>query len=209
MCFAPDGKSLAVALVPDSHSGSQVVLWDLETNKERAAYRDGKEDVKKLAFAPDGAVVILTPSCVRVWDAAANQIRREIKAGNPAEQFVTTALLPDRERLAAMCQDRKLRIWRLADGVCVQTWPVTVNLIRLEGCPFEASPDGNYLAMRGQGSRFHVWDAKTGKELKAANKGAAFANIDVMAFSPDGRLLAWHGNQGPRIIEVTALVVGN
>jgi WD40 repeat protein len=84
-----------------------------------------------------------------------------------------------------------------------------VDLIRLDGCPFEFSPDGKYLAMRGQGANFHVWDAKTGKELKVANKGDSFANLDVMVFSSDNQLLAWHGNQGPKIVEVAALLAGN
>jgi WD40 repeat protein len=206
--FTSDGKSLAIALVPDSHSGSQVVLWDLENNKERAAVRDCKEDVKKLGFAPDGAVVILMPSSVRVWDPATNQVHREFKGQNPAEQFVTCTLSADGQTLATMCQDKKLRLWRVSEGTCLQTWPVNLDLIRQNGCPFEFSPDGKYLAMRGQGAQFHVWDAKTGKELKVANKGASFENIDVMAFSPDSRLLAWHGNHGPKIVEVAALVAG-
>lgn len=210
LCFSADGKSLAVGLVPDDNNyGSQILLWDLENNKEHAALRDCKEPVKKLRFTPEGAIVVLMPGLVRVWDPAANRILREFKGQNPAEQFITSALSPDGKTLATMCQDKKLRMWRLSDGICQQTWPMTVDLIRQNGCPFEFTPNGKYLAMRGQGSQFHLWDAQTGKELKLAKGGASFENIDVMAFSPDSRFLAWHGNHGPKIMEVAALVAGN
>jgi WD40 repeat protein len=209
LCFSPDGKQLAVALVPDNHSPSEVVLWNLETNKFQASHSDCKEDVKKLAFTPDGSVVILMPSSVRVWDPKTNKVRREFKGANPAEQFVTTTVSSDGQTLATMCRDNKVRLWRVADGASQKNWSVNLDLIRLEGCAFAFSPDGKYLAMRGQGTRFHVWNAQTGKELRLARGGNDFENIDVMTFSPDGRLLAFHGNYGPRIFEVAALLAGN
>lgn len=209
--FHPEGKSVAVAVKTWGNTFPEVHLWNLENNTERAALRDFKEEVKKLTFIAEGAIVVLMPSSVRIWDTAANQIRREFKAEKPAGQFITSALSPDGQTLATMCQDKKLRMWRVSDGVCTQTWPVTVDLVRQNGCPFAFRPDGKYLAMRGLhgkggfDSKIHFWDAKTGNELNVQG-GPIFANIDVMAFSPDSTLLAWHSNEGPHLIELTSLL---
>jgi hypothetical protein len=208
LCFTPDVKGLAIALVPDSHSGSQVVLWDLENNKERAALRDCKGDVKKLSFTPDGAILILLDHSVRVWDAAANQVRLEFKAKNPAEEFITSALSPDGQTVATLGDDKKLKLWRLSDGSNLQTWPTKADVIRQMWFPLELSPDGKYLALGGRGPNLYLWDAKTGKELKVKKVEGSSGFIDVLAFSPDGSLLACHSTNGPRIYEVAALVAG-
>jgi hypothetical protein len=212
--FRPDGKSVVVAVKTWGNAFPEVHVWNLENNSERAVLRDFKEEVKKLAFTAEGTIVLLMPSSVRVWDADANQIRRELKGQKPTEQFVTSALSPDGQTLATMCQDKKLRMWRLSDGVCVQTWPVSIDLIRQNGCPFAFLPDGKYLAMRGLhgkggfDAKIHFWDAKTGSELNVKG-GPNFENIDVMAFSPDSKFLVWHGNRGPHLVEVASLLNDN
>jgi hypothetical protein len=208
LCFTPDGKGLAVALVPDSHSGSQVVLWDLENNKERAAYRDCKEDVKKLAFTPDGALIILMPNSVRVWDAATNQLRREFKLENTPQGYVASAQSPDGQRLATLAADKKLRVWSVSDGKRLQNWQTQADVISQMGFPLEYSPDGKYLALGGRGPNLYLFDAQTGKERNVTRVEGGSGFIDVLAFSPNGQLLACHSSNGPRIWDVAALLSG-
>jgi WD40 repeat protein len=209
LTFTPDGKALAVGVGPGGNSDGEVRLWDLEANRERIVSPNCGEKMKRLAFAPGGALVVLMPFSVKVCDAATLQFRREFKAPRWEEQFVTSALSPDGQTLATFGADRKLKLWRLSDGVCEKTWQMKADVHQSSYFPMEYSPDGKLLVLGCLGPNLYVWDAQAGKELKVRRLGQSAGNVDLLTFSPDGRLLAGHSSNGPAILEVDKLLAGN
>jgi WD40 repeat protein len=75
--------------------------------------------------------------------------------------------------------------------------------------PMEYSPDGKLLVLGCLGPNLYVWDAPAGKELNVRRLGQSAGNVDLLTFSPDGRLLACHSSNGPAILEVDKLLAGN
>jgi WD40 repeat protein len=208
LTFAPDGKTLAVGISPGGNSNGEVHLWDLEADKERAVLPKCEEAVMQLAFGSEGALVVLLVSSVKVCDAATLQVRREFKAQQAQEQFITSALSPDGKTLATLGDDRKLKLWHTSTGECLQTWQVQADVIRYSWFPLAFSPDGNVLALGGRGPNLYLWDARTGKERKVVSVGNS-GFVDVLTFSPDGQLLALHSSSGPKILEVAPLLSGS
>jgi hypothetical protein len=205
LAFSPDGKLLAVGVVPGSGDG-EVHLWDLEANKERAALPGCREHVQKLVFAADGALAVVLSTSVKVSDAATLKVRREFKAPRVEEQFVAAAVSPDGRALATLGNDKNLKLWDLSDGACRQTWPVKADVSRHGYFPLEFSPDGKLLALGAKGPNLYVWDAQTGKERKVTRLGESAGAIGLVTFSPDGKLLACAGTSGPWILDVAKLL---
>ncbi len=61
------------------------------------------------------------------------------------------------------------------------------------------SPDGRYIATGSSDRTIKIWEAATGRELRAlnsSNTGGITTQIKALAYSPDGRVLASSGNDG-------------
>lgn len=56
------------------------------------------------------------------------------------------------------------------------------------------SPDGQYIATGSSDRTIKIWEAATGRELRALKSGNT--GIKALAYSPDGRVLASSGNDG-------------
>jgi WD40 repeat protein/serine/threonine protein kinase len=185
VAFSPDGSRLASGGVDRT-----VRVWDLKTGRESQSLKGHTESVWSVAFSPDGSRLASGSfdGTVKVWGATTNPEVRAWEGG------LGLAFSPDGRRLAFGGRDKTILIRDTANGR---------ELLRLNGvgATMSFSPDGKRLATAGGPYGFdrtvYVWDATTGERALSLNEKGLCA--DVVAFSPDNRLLAASGHEGLRV----------
>ncbi|MDL4773912.1 WD40 repeat domain-containing serine/threonine protein kinase [Actinomadura xylanilytica] len=65
--------------------------------------------------------------------------------------------------------------------------------------PMVFSPDGKTLATGGEAGGVHLWDVASGRVRKSFAKAR---NVEMLAFSPDGRSLAVSDGNGPQYVQI-------
>jgi RNA polymerase sigma factor (sigma-70 family) len=172
LALSPDGRTLAVL------SAAQTIrLFDTDSFRELRNFK-GPEAIRGSAFADDGRSLVIWSGDlkVRIWDAATGRQRceypltQDLRIGQPKFGFT-------------------------AEGKAV-TPPTNYHAA--------LSPDGRLLAI---GNDRHVLplekcflvfkDLATGRDIRRLDKLPT--DVNRIAFSPDGRMLAWSGRWDPTI----------
>ncbi|HYT92174.1 MAG TPA: WD40 repeat domain-containing protein [Gemmataceae bacterium] len=193
VAFSPDGKILAAP----SKFGTSLRLWDVATGKELNASEAHTSPVEALAASPDGTLIASgdRAGTVRLWQAATG--KPLCKLSGHTDGVTALAFAPDGKTLASLSSDRTIRLWAAATGRELQ------RLVSGEAEAFTSlafAPDGNILASGGLNGRIGLWDPTTGKKVRdfeahpfRLNKYddlSYAAAVAVLAFSPDGKMLA-------------------
>jgi WD40 repeat protein len=194
VAFSPDGKILATG------RSSDVTLWDSTTRTSRrlqiryeqvSAWGHGWH----LAFSPDGKWLAAVSGLFRLYDTATLE---EIPL--PTEPGVSPPPYGYTSNCLALTQDgtilatghlrgdlKSVRLWDTA------TWKVRRELYyptaTVESLGFH--PDGRFLAACA-GTTLWIWDVVSGEAVIQHKDGKQ--RFKEVAFSPDGRLLAFAGN---------------
>jgi RNA polymerase sigma factor (sigma-70 family) len=207
VAFSPDGKRVASG----SRDGTARV-WDVATGKELhkflgydAPTTESDVWVYGLSFSPDGKR--LAGACrdgvVRVWDLGGGRgvVRCEKHNG-----FVWgVAFSPDGKWIAT-CGDDAVRRWD------AETGDREVRVLA-DGSRFEAvafSPDGRLVAAGTKDGGVWLIDAEAGRVLHKLKehpngdfrKRLVYRDGRTVAFSPDGRTVAWGTWQAVQLWEV-------
>ena len=154
------------------------------------------EDVRSMAFSPDGTVLAAAGGNaddfgVHLWDAATGQLVGVL--GGHTDIVWGLAFSPDGKLLASVSRDHTAIIYDLPDG----------DIIKVLNFPGEAvsvsfSPDGQILAVggvdepQGQVGMAAIWTYSVGS-WEPSIKYSEYVNVVTMAFSPKGGVLVGGG----------------
>jgi WD40 repeat protein len=205
LAFSGDGKSLAIGIQPNGNSDGEIHLWGVAEKRVLASLRKGKETPKKLTFVSGGRLVVGFQSYAVVCQAESLRVEKVILQSSVEQAFIATAAAPDGKSLAAICEDKKIRHYDLSTGRVTKVWHSSARAHRHAGFPLGYSPDGTMLAFGAQGCVLHLFDARTGKEVRRQIPDGGAGFIGLLAFSPDSKLLALHGYTGPKVIDCSDL----
>jgi WD40 repeat protein len=178
LVFTADGKSLVSA------SPHEFKIWDLTTNKARAA-QTLPDNIFSMALSADGSHLAcgLRGGTVQIWEVLA---RKSIHSWQAHKNWVSAvATNRDGKMVASASRDGEVRVWESGTGKDKGKLPghggATVSALAF-------SPDGKTLASGCHDATIKLWDLDTAKEKATltGHKGMVLS----LAFWADGKSLA-------------------
>lgn len=163
-------------------------------------------EVESTVFSPDGrliAAVSKDAGDVSVWTVEGRQLWRRQHENEPLDEVEAIAWTRDGRFLMSGGEDRRVRVWRVADGVEVASLATEASV---EGMAL--APDGTRLATGDEAGRLSIWDVSAadpadwprtplavginGPDMDAASAPApqgVHADINSIAWTGDGRFV--------------------
>ena len=203
--FSPDGKLLAAV-----GYGVPLVLFDVESGQERAAFGKGTnfdlvgeaaQPDAPMAFSPDGKTLatLAARQSLHFWDLATARDGLATPEAHLGGVY-DLAIPADGKSLISGSSDRTVRVWDMATGRTTKVLPHDGWVWSLA-----VSADGKFLAAGvGYPRNVHLWNLETGQRLHAwpiagtssedVKSRAVTSSQDgsaVIVAMADGSLLGW------------------
>jgi WD40 repeat protein len=190
-----EGPLWAVAATGDSQriatagAGGAVRLWD-RAGRELRPLTGHTDTVRALTFTPDGAALFSSAydNTLRLWEVATGRELRRWEG--PSYLAWMVAASPDGKTAAVVGRDKGVRLLDVATGADRPPLPDADRELR--GAAFTS--DGRTLLAWGFDRRLHEWDMATGNHRARPCDGLG-KQTGAVAFAPDGRLLAFGGQE--------------
>lgn len=198
ICFSPDGRLLAGAAA--SGGAWRVFVWDMATRQLAGAPVDGRGAAPRMAFSPDGRLLILKEAAAtRLLSLLTGQFV-SLRAGPPEHSWRKVRFSPDGRLVATASELRRMSGFA---GTQVRLWdcatlqpaggPFKVDVVA-EDTTLAFSPDSCYLfsGHAGQGFLGNV----TGPAPELRKLKDLRGTLGRASFSADGCLLAVQRSAG-------------
>jgi WD40 repeat protein len=185
LAFSPDG-----ALLAGPCSDHTTMLWDVAGRKPFGALRGHRERAIAVAFSPDGKWVATTSGdyTTRIWETQTGQTLATLPGAGDMDQVVWSA---DGNSIAATTNwNRTIFLYRIKGRHDVQQW--------LTGPGFELVTMASHPRLEQfttLGGGLLAWNASTPRPT-FRRLGPEARACRVLAYNPDGTLLATGGESG-------------
>jgi WD40 repeat protein len=146
LCFTPNGKQFAAALIDET-----VQIWDAATGREIRTIREAGD---RLAFSPDGKWMITAKGkTIRLWNAETFAEVRILRGHT--DTIHGLAFSPDGQRIVSASADRCVKLWDIGRNHEILT------LRGHAGAVLEAvfGPDGTRIASAGEDGTVQILDS--------------------------------------------------
>jgi len=215
IAFHPSGEHLASA----SMDGT-IRIWNISQSQEYLSFPTGGSS-GRIAFSPDGTLLaggsigieiddgISTGiGVVHVWNLETGQEPVLYSDDHHHRAIEVVAFNPDGSQLASGDGNASLKVWDVDSGRLINAKEVQ-NINSIYDVVY--SPAGSQLAIGGEYTSFYLLDGTT---LEGISGYPTFGEVDGLAFSPDGVLLAattrtgmvemWNTHTGEKLPTISA-----
>lgn len=186
--FSPDGTRFAVATTIG------VWMYDAKTGTEISLFKGDRQDIKSVAFSPDGRLVTGASSEGKIlrWNADTSELRSII--GNEKISTLFSAVFSeDGAKLVSVGRREKIHVWNLGDETTSPSMTgIDPNFKNGQLTAIALSRDRRFLATAIHEWKkvypIQMWNADTGSHLLSLTGHPQ--RIKFLALSPDGKTLA-------------------
>lgn len=193
-------------------SGGSIAIWNLPSKFPFTFCRGSPRDIFALSFSPDGTMLASGGrEEVRIWDVSSGRPMLRLRPGTGIDYITQLAFSPSGRHLAigsrGLFYQPSVTVWELDSGRGLQRLLGLSSQIE----KIALSNDGKRLAALGQNWEVGLWDVETGR-LKTVweVEPGAFADNAALAFSPDGKQIAFSAsNQTSGIARIWDTQTGN
>jgi WD40 repeat protein/serine/threonine protein kinase len=184
VAFSPNGQ---MALTGGQDHTAH--LWNVGTGNQIGSPFNHYDQVKSVAFAPDGLTFLSASGFdAQFWDVASG--RRVGSSLRHPDLMRCAALSPDGKTVVTGCEDKKVRLWKRGTGS-------TVGLPMSHGnrqiiWALAISRDGKVLVTGSRDGTARLWEVGTGRFLNRRFEHKDW--IEAVAVSPDGKTVLTGSN---------------
>jgi RNA polymerase sigma factor (sigma-70 family) len=194
LVLSPDGWSLYTL------GGDRTLrVWDVASGKERQRLAGDFEAsaLRSLALSPDGKLLAAERARAGLVLLDATSGKPVHAAGLKGRSCCGAGFTPDGRTLVAWTDDQAVHDLDVATGKLRKQFRLAGDEDRRLSYIAELSPDGRLLAFGSQTRFLSIQEVDTGKEVVRFDRLPD--GVSSVAFSPDGRTLAWGGWNDPTV----------
>lgn len=178
LAYAPDGKSLAVAL-----DSGNIRLLDVARQQEIQLLKGHTDRVYGVAFAPNNKTLVSVSwdHTVRIWDITTGLELRSLVTHE--DKVFSLAISPDGKLIASGDSTGTVHLWDAVTGRLLKSLKPLSNIVYA----LAFSADGKTIATANNDNNVKIYDVASGQLRKTLPHETP---VLTTAFSPDNKYLA-------------------